>query len=59
MTHLLLMATGLYMYPTQRVKVIIFQMRAAKEAELPAPGHTVRPTAGLGYEPGTDPRDKC
>lgn len=47
------------MYPTQRVKVIIFQMREAKEAELPAPGHTVRPTAGLGSERGTDPRDEC
>lgn len=59
MTHLPLMAIGLYMYPIQRVKVIIFQMREAKEAELPAPGHIVRPIAGLGSEPGTNPRDEC
>lgn len=53
------MATGLYMYPTQRVKVIIFQMREAKEAELPATGHTVRPTAGPGSEPGPEPKEEC
>lgn len=59
MTHVPLVAIGLYMDPTHRVKVIIFQMREAKEAELPAPGHTVRPTAGPGSEPGTDPREEC
>lgn len=58
-THVPLVAIGLYMDPTYRVKVIIFQMREAKEAELPARGHTVRPTACPGSEPGIEPREEC